>query len=108
MLAKIGPGREVNNPYIVILGNRVWQLNKSATRVGPLGPEHGWQCVYPEYRGSNVLEGHYSPIFIESILKLQRAMNSSAITRTHPFNCKMSLQKPYQYAILGVSPDILA
>ena len=39
----------------VILGSRVWQLNESATRVGPLGPEHEWQCVYSEYRGISSL-----------------------------------------------------
>ena len=98
----------MNNPYIVIEGFSQLDLNKYATRVGPLGPEHEWQCLCSEYRGSNVLDGHYSPIFIESILKLQRAMNSRAITKTRPFNCKIDLQKPYQYAILGVSPDILA
>ena len=42
-------------PYFVLGG--VWQrdLNKSATRVGPLGPEHEWQCLYPEYTGISSL-----------------------------------------------------
>jgi hypothetical protein len=43
-----------------------------------------------------------------SILKFQCATISRAITETRPFNCKIKLQKPYQYAILSVLPDILA
>ena len=98
----------MKNPYIVIGEFSQLDQNKSATRVAALAAEHEWQCVCSEYTGSNVLDGHYSRIFIVSILKFQRAMNSRAITRTRPFNCKIDLQKPYQYAILGVSPDILA